>query len=332
MGAVIVFRDVSVAREQALQIAYSAEHDFLTGLPNRLLLNDRLGQAIAFAARHQSKVAVLFLDLDGFKHINDSLGHSIGDKLLKSTAARLTDCVRLSDTVSRQGGDRCHRPCYRRSNAQKKKMPPVAAARRMLLAVAQAHAVDQHDLHITSSIGVSVYPDDGLDAETLVRNADTAMYVAKDNGRQSFRFFTPAMNVRAVERQSIEEALRRALERHELTLMYQPVVDLTTEAIIGAEALVRWNHPTRGVVPPAEFIPIAEDCGLIVPIGAWVLREACAQARAWLNDGLSPGTISVNVSAIEFRDGDFLQRLFGILEETGLDPSRLELELTEASS
>ena len=204
------------------------------------------------------------------------------------------------------------------------------AARRMLQAVAEAHSIDQHELHVTTSIGVSVYPDDGLDAETLIKNADTAMYQAKENGRQSYQFFKPAMNVRAVERQSIEESLRRALERQEFALHYQPKVDLKTGEITGAEALLRWTHPTRGPVSPAQFIPVAEDCGLILPIGNWVLREACRQARAWLDAGLPAATMAVNVSAMEFRDENFLEGVFAILDETGLDPSSLELELTES--
>jgi EAL domain-containing protein (putative c-di-GMP-specific phosphodiesterase class I) len=203
-------------------------------------------------------------------------------------------------------------------------------ARRMLQVVAEAHSIDQHDLHVTTSIGVSVYPDDGLDAETLIKNADTAMYQAKENGRQSYRFFKPAMNVRAVERQSIEESLRRALERNEFALHYQPKIDLRTGAITGAEALLRWTHPTHGLVSPARFIPVAEDCGLILPIGAWVLREACAQARAWVDAGLPVATMAVNVSAMEFRNENFLRNLAAILVETGFDPTFLELELTES--
>jgi len=325
-GAVIVFRDVSAARAMVLQMAHSAEHDFLTGLPNRKLLNDRIGQAIALARRHMRQVAVLFLDLDGFKHINDSLGHPIGDKLLQSIAGRLVDCVRGSDTVSRQGGDEF---VVLLSEMQQSEAA-AAAAKRMLQAVAEAHSIDQHDLHVTTSIGVSVYPDDGLDAETLIKNADTAMYQAKENGRQSYQFFKPAMNVRAVERQSIEESLRRALERQEFALHYQPKINLRTGAITGAEALIRWTHPTRGLVSPAQFIPVAEDCGLILPIGAWVLREACKQARAWVDAGLPATTMAVNVSAMEFRGENFLEGLFATLGETGLDPSSLELELTES--
>lgn len=343
---------MEVAAAAARQVAHSAEHDFLTGLPNRMLLNDRISQAIALAHRHRKHTAVLFLDLDGFKHINDSLGHGVGDKLLQSIATRLVACVRGSDTVSRQGGDEF---VVLLSEVEEAEDAAVAARRivqavagthsvdrhdvlvdvaiaagRVLQAVAQPHSVDHHKLHVTASIGVSIYPDDGLDAETLIKNADTAMYQAKENGRQSFQFFEPAMNVRAVERQFIEEGLRRALERQEFALHYQPKIDLRTGAITGAEALIRWTHPTRGAIPPMQFIPVAEDCGLIVPIGAWVLRTACAQARAWIDAGLPAMTVAANVSAMEFRDEKFLENLFSTLSETGLDPRVLELELTES--
>jgi diguanylate cyclase (GGDEF)-like protein/PAS domain S-box-containing protein len=325
-GAVIVFRDVSTARAMAEQLTHSAQHDFLTGLPNRMLLNDRVNQAIVLAPRHAKKVAVLFLDLDGFKHINDSLGHPIGDKLLQSISKRLVTCVRNSDTVSRQGGDEF---VVLLSEVEQTEDAARSAAR-ILQAVAEAHPIDHHDLHVTASIGLSVFPDDGLDAETLIKNADTAMYQAKENGRQSYQFFKPAMNVRAVERQSIEENLRRAMERREFSLHYQPKINLRTGEITGAEALIRWTHPTRGMVSPAQFIPVAEDCGLILPIGRWVLREACKQARAWLNAGLPLGTMAVNISSIEFRDDSFLEGVFATLKDTGLDPKSLELELTES--
>ena len=324
-GAVIVFRDVSETRALVQQMAYSAQHDFLTGLPNRMLFNDRVGQAIAFSARHRNKIAVLFLDLDGFKHINDSLGHPIGDKLLQSVTQRLVDCVRGSDTVSRQGGDE-----FVVLLSEVKHLEDAAiTARRMLQAVAQVHSIDLHDLHVTASIGISVYPDDGVDAETLVKNADTAMYQAKEKGRQGYQFFKPAMNARAVERQSIEEDLRRALKREEFCVLYQPKIDLKTGEVAGAEALIRWIHPTRGMIPPAQFISVAEECGLILPIGAWVMREVCRQARAWTVADLPPTTVAVNVSAMEFRVEEFPDTLFAILEETGLDPTRLEIELTE---
>ncbi len=203
-------------------------------------------------------------------------------------------------------------------------------AGRILRDVSTPHLVDQHELHVTTSIGVSVFPDDGTDAETLIKTADTAMYQAKENGRQSFQFFKPAMNARAVERQFIEESLRRALERQEFALHYQPKVNLSTGTITGAEALIRWTHPSRGPIPPATFIPIAEDCGLIVPIGRWVLRHATCQAQAWVDAGLRPTTMAVNVSAIEFRDEQFLSRLFAILDESRLTPPALELEMTES--
>jgi diguanylate cyclase (GGDEF)-like protein len=344
--------------EEALHVekermAHSAAHDFLTSLPNRMLLNDRVDQAIALAQRHKKRVAVLFLDLDGFKYINDSLGHPIGDKLLQSIATRLVACVRASDTVSRQGGDEfvvllseveepedaaivagrighlvAEPPLL--TDRQELLVRADVVAARLLRAVAEPHSIDHHDLHITTSIGVSIYPDDGLDAETLIKNADTAMYQAKENGRQSFQFFEPEMNARAVERQSIEGNLRRALERQEFLLHYQPVIDLRTGEITGAEALIRWMHPTRGMVPPLQFIPVAEDCGLIVPIGRWVLREACRQAQDWIDAGLPAMTMAVNASAMEFRHGTFLENLFSTLGKTGFDPGSLEVEVTES--
>jgi len=324
-GVIIVVRDVSTARAIEQQMMHLAEHDLLTGLPNRLLLNDRVGQAIALAARHKKQSALLFLDLDGFKHINDSLGHSIGDKLLQSTAKRLERCIRTADTVSRQGGDEF---VVLLSEVEHPEDAAIAA-RRILNAVAEPQSIDLHDLHITTSIGLSVYPDDGLDSETLIKNADTAMYQAKENGRQSYQFFKPAMNARAVERQSIEESLRRALERQEFALHYQPKVNLKTGEIVGAEALIRWTHPTRGSVSPGQFIPVAEDCGLILPISQWVLREACKQTRAWADAGLPAVTMAVNISAMEFRQDSFVDDVFGLLREMGLDPRSLELELTE---
>jgi diguanylate cyclase (GGDEF)-like protein/PAS domain S-box-containing protein len=325
-GAVIVFRDVSVARAMAQQMTHSAQHDFLTGLPNRMLLNDRVSHAILLAPRHLKKVALLFLDLDGFKHINDSLGHPIGDKLLQSIGRRLVDCVRSSDTVSRQGGDEFVVLLSEMEQSE----DAAITARRMLHSVAEAHCINDRDLHITTSIGVSVFPDDGLDAETLIKNADIAMYQAKENGRQSYQFFKSGMNVRAVERQSIEESLRHALEFREFTLHYQPKINLKTGDITGAEALIRWTHPIRGIVSPAQFIPVAEDCGLILPIGIWVLREACKQAKEWMDEGLPVKTIAVNISGMQFRNDKFLHDVFAILAETGLDPRCLELELTES--
>ena len=319
-------RDITTRKKAEALMVHSSEHDFLTGLPNRMLLCDRVNQAIRMAIRHKRKVAVLFLDLDGFKHINDSLGHPTGDKLLQSVGKRLVDCVRGSDTVSRQGGDEFVVLLSEEEDSEDASI----TAKRMLRAVAEAHFIDQHDLHVTCSVGVSVYPDDGLNAETLIKNADTAMYQAKENGRQTYQYFKPAMNVRAVERQSIEESLRRALERQEFVVHYQPKINLKTGRISGAEALLRWTHPTRGPVPPGQFIPVAEDCGLILPIGTWVLRQACQQARAWVDAGLPLGTMAVNISAMQLRNENFLEGVFAILQDTRLDPRLLELELTES--
>jgi diguanylate cyclase (GGDEF)-like protein/PAS domain S-box-containing protein len=327
IGAVIVLRDLSAARENALKIVHAAHHDVLTGLPNRMLLNDRIDQAIILAQASAMQVAVLFLDLDGFKHINDSLGHPIGDKLLQSIAARLVNCVRSTDTVSRQGGDEF---VVLLTEVKQPHTAAAAIAAKILKEIAKPHSIDGHELHVTASIGISAYPDDGTNAETLIKNADTAMYQSKEHRRHSFRFFTPAMNVRAVERQSIEESLRRALEREEFTLHYQPKICLRTRAVVGGEALIRWMHPIRGMVPPAHFIPIAEECGLILPIGKWVLGQACEQARLWVDAGFPAIGIAVNVSGAELGDDDFLEDLFAILETTGLDPGLLELELTES--
>ncbi|MBC7943948.1 MAG: EAL domain-containing protein [Burkholderiales bacterium] len=315
-----------VVEQVKLDLSHLAHHDFLTGLPNRMMLNDRLGQAIALARRHGKQLAVLFLDLDHFKHINDSLGHSIGDKLLQSVAQCLAACVRGSDTVSRMGGDEFVVLLSEIGHAE----DAAFSAEKMLSALTAPHAIAGHDLHVSSSIGISVYPDDGGDAETLIRNADTAMYAAKEAGRNNSQFFRQDMNIRAVERQSLEGSLRRALERHEFVLHYQPKVNLRTGMITGVEALIRWLHPQRGLIPPAQFIPIAEDSGLIVPIGRWVLGEACRQAQAWMDTGREAMTMSVNISAIEFRSSGFLESVRAILRETGISPNRLELELTES--
>jgi diguanylate cyclase (GGDEF)-like protein/PAS domain S-box-containing protein len=325
-GAVIVFRDVSVERAMSLQLSHLAQYDVLTDLPNRTLLNDRLTQAIASARRHGTGLAVLFVDLDRFKHINDSLGHAMGDALLQSVARRALACVRISDTVSRLGGDEFVIVLSELNQVE----DAAVTANKVLSALAAPHSVAQHHLDVTVSIGVSTFPCDGQDAETLIKNADTAMYHAKENGRNNCQFFEKEMNVRAVERQALESSLRHALERQEFVLHYQPKVNLETGAITCAEALIRWLHPDRGFVPPAQFVPIAEDSGLILPIGQWVLREACRQARAWLDAGLGPMPVAVNISTVEFRSKHFLEGIRAILLETGLEPHFLELELTES--
>ena len=324
-GAVIVFHDVSAARAMSVQMTHSAQHDVVTNLPNRLLLNDRISQSISLARRQKKHIAVIFLDLDRFKCINDSLGHATGDKLLQSVAKRLLAGVRGSDTVSRQGGDEfvilLSEIAYPEDAA--------TSANKILQSLGGPHSIVGQDLHIDGSIGISIYPEDGEDAETLIKNADTAMYHAKENGRNNFQFFKAEMNLKAVERQSLEGGLRRALERKEFLLHYQPKVNLDTGEITGVEALIRWQQPDRGLVPPAQFVPIAEDCGLIIQIGRWVLREACRQARAWQDAGLPPVPIAVNVSAVEFRDKGFVECVREILAETGLEARYLGLELTE---
>jgi len=295
------------------EITHQAEHDSLTGLPNRLLLSDRINQSIALAQRHSLQLALLFMDVDGFKHVNDSLGHLTGDKLLQSISRRLLSVVRVPDTVSRQGGDEF---VVLLQDLKHSDGAAITAAR-ILKAVADVHKVDRHELHVTASIGVSIYPEDGLDAETLLKNADTAMYQAKESGRHSFTFFTPEMNDRAVARHSIEEGLRQALEQQQFTLHYQPKINLLTGAINGAEALLRWTHPTRGPIAPLEFIPIAEDSGLILPIGAWVLKEACRQAQTWVEAGLPETKIAVNVSSVQFEIKTFLKTCLQSLGNPG---------------
>jgi diguanylate cyclase (GGDEF)-like protein len=290
-----------------------------------MLLNDRISQSIALARRQHRPTAVLFLDLDRFKYINDSLGHATGDKLLQSVSKRLLANVRRSDTVSRQGGDEFIILLSEITHSE----DAATSATKILLSLSAPHSIGGQDLHIDGSIGISVYPEDGEDAETLINHADTAMYHAKEQGRNNFQFFKADMNLKAVERQSLESSLRRALEREEFLLHYQPKVNLDTGEITGVEALVRWQQPDRGLVPPSQFVPIAEDCGLILQIGRWVLREACRQARSWQDAGLPPLPIAVNVSAVEFRDKGFVQGVRTILAETGLEARYLELELTE---
>jgi len=324
-GAVIVFHDVSAARAMSVQMTHSAQHDVVTNLPNRLLLNDRITQSISLARRQKKHLAVVFLDLDRFKCINDSLGHAIGDELLQSVSKRLLASVRASDTVSRQGGDEFVILLSEIANPE----DAATSAKKILLSLSAPHYIGGQDLHIDGSIGISVYPEDGEDAETIIKSADTAMYHAKESGRNNFQFFKADMNVKAVERQSVEGSLRRALERQEFLLHYQPKVNLDTGEITGVEALIRWQQPDRGLVLPSQFVPIAEDCGLIIQIGHWVLREACRQARAWQNAGLRPLPIAVNVSAVEFREKGFVQGVRAILSETGLEARYLELELTE---
>jgi diguanylate cyclase (GGDEF)-like protein/PAS domain S-box-containing protein len=325
-GAVIVFHDVTKSRAMALKMSHQAQHDFLTDLPNRLLLTERLTQAIRLAKRHRKQVALLFIDLDHFKHINDSLGHTIGDQLLQSVAERLSSCVRVSDTVCRQGGDEFVILLAEIVRPQ----DTTLVAEKLQAAFALPHLIGGQDLHITLSIGISIYPDDGDSVETIMQNADTAMYHAKKNGRNTYQFFTSEMNTDAVRRQQIESSLHRALKQGEFILHYQPQVDLASGTMTGAEALIRWVEPNLGLVFPGQFVPIAEECGLIVPIGRWVLSEACRQTQAWLNRGLPAVPVSVNISAVEFRHKGFLDGVAQTLKETGLSANFLELEVTES--
>lgn len=326
VGTVMVFRDVTATQLMMEKMAHHAQHDYLTDLPNRLLLNDRIEREISYARRRDTQLAVLFLDLDNFKNINDSLGHETGDKLLQSVAKRLCACVRVSDTVSRQGGDEFVLLVSQVNGGGRAAL----TADKVLAAMTLPHLINGNEMHITTSIGISNYPEDGENAETLIKNADTAMYQAKENGRNNYQFFKSEMNVRVVERQTIETGLRRALERKELVLHYQPKVNLDTRAVSGAEALLRWQHPERGLMLPKQFVPIAEDCGLIVPIGAWVLREACLQTQRWKNVGIEIDSIAVNISAIEFRHKGFIECIRTILADTGLRPTCLQLEITES--
>jgi len=325
-GAVIVFHDVSASRAMAQKMSHLAQHDFLTGLPNRVLLTERLTRAIGQALRHHKQLALLFLDLDYFKNINDSLGHVIGDQLLQSVARRLVAGVRDTDTVCRQGGDEFVILLAEIERPQ----DAAQVAEKLLNSLVAPHLIDGHELHVTLSIGISIYPHDGINADTAMQNADTAMYYAKANGRNNFQFFTGDMNTRAVQRLLIENSLRRALKMGEFQLHYQPKMDISSGQMRGAEALLRWLDPDLGMVYPNRFVPIAEECGLIVPIGRWVLREACRQVRAWLDAGLPAVPVSVNISAVEFRHPNFLAGVAEILRETRLPPGYLEMELTES--
>jgi len=312
-----------VAEEQAQFLAY---YDALTRLPNRTLLRDRLTTALAGALRRGDKVAVLFLDLDRFKVVNDSLGHSCGDLLLQDVAERLKKWARQQDTVARLGGDEFLIVL----NGLKDVADAAVAADRLMDAMATEFTLQGHSFSISCSLGISIFPEHGTDVETLMKNADAAMYCAKDNGRANFRFFTEEMNAQVVERLMLESSLRQALDKKELFLMYQPQMDIATGRITGLEALLRWQHPELGLVPPDRFIRIAENSGLIIPIGEWVLRTACSQSRKWQDEGLPAVPVAVNVSAVQFRQEYFGELIRRVLHETGLAPKYLELEITES--
>jgi diguanylate cyclase (GGDEF)-like protein len=322
LGAQVMTEEVQRAKDD---MGHMAHHDFLTNLPNRLLLMERMAQAIAMARRQGTRMAVLFIDLDRFKVINDSLGHAIGDLLLQAVGQRLLSVIRTTDTASRQGGDEF--VVLLSEVANERAVSDLAD--KLCRTLAEPFQLDGETAHIGGTIGISMYPDDGEEAETLIRNADVAMYHGKHSGRSCCYFYRPEMNLRAVERQRTEADLHRALRLGEFELHYQPRINLASGIVTGAEALLRWIHPEHGAVEPSRFIPIAEDCGLIVPIGHWVLREACMQASRWKKSGLDPGTVAVNISALEFRNGRFADKLRAILAESGLAPDCLELEITE---
>ena len=336
--------DVTEQRRAEETIRYLAYFDGLTGLPNRVLMRELLGRALAAAERHQRSLAVLFVDLDQFKRINDTLGHDMGDLLLQEVARRLVSCIRRSDAIfsegdvgnipqvggeeaiSRLGGDEFVLILSEISSSE----DAANVARRIAAALAQPIRLGHDEVIITASIGISVYPYDATSAETLLKHADAAMYHAKEQGRNSYRFFTEALNERTARRFTIESNLRRALDRGEFVLFYQPRIDIRARRVVGMEALLRWRRPQEGLLLPNEFIPVAEENGLIVPIGEWVLQEACRQAAAWCKSGLTPLTMSINMSAGQFKRGRLVERICGALEDTGLLPEFLELELTES--
>jgi diguanylate cyclase (GGDEF)-like protein/PAS domain S-box-containing protein len=312
-------------RQLTDQLAHQAQHDALTGLPNRVFFADRLQQALAQARPHGSLVAVLFVDLDRFKQINDTLGHSVGDSLLQQVARRLEGCVRQTDTLARMGGDEFTLLLTELKDQQY----ALLVSQKLLDALKAPFHVDGYELFVTASIGISLYPRDGRDAATLQRNADSAMYRAKNQGKNNFQLFMPEISATALELLEMENALRKALEHGELQIHYQPQVDVNGK-LAALEALLVWNHPKLGIIPPSQFIPVAEESGLIFPIGSWVLRQACQQNAAWQKAGYPVVKVGVNVSAMQFTREGFVDTVAQVLAQTGLDPSLLELELTES--
>jgi diguanylate cyclase (GGDEF)-like protein len=312
-------------KEAEATVERQAHYDLLTNLPNRTTFRDRLTVALAQAARNRKMLAVLFVDLDRFKTIVDSLGHTIGDQLLRGVAERLRASLEESDTLARMGGDEFVILLPQINRADR----AVRVAQHILEAIKPPFLFDKNELHITMSIGITLYPYDGEDADALLKNADTALYRAKEQGRNNYQLYTPAMNARAFERLALENSLRKALERKEFLLHYQPQLDMQTGEMVGTEALVRWQHPDLGLVYPAEFISISEETGLITQLGEWVLRTACAQNKAWQKAGLPPMTVAVNLSARQFQQHDLVNTVSRILKETGLEPRWLEIEITE---
>lgn len=325
MRHVAIFMDITKRKEVEQRIHLLAYYDPLTSLPNRVLFGDRLGQALAASRRGGGKVALLFLDLDRFKSINDSLGHAAGDSLLQSVADRLKLCIREMDSICRQGGDEF----MVLLPGIEKREDVATIAQKILAAMSDPHYIEGRNLVVSFSIGISIYPADADTPEALIQNADAAMYHAKEHGRNNFQFFTPDMNAEALDLLSLEADFRRAMVNGEFQIYYQPQIDNATGAIVGVEALARWLHPERGFVPPSRFVSIAEESGLIGQLGEWVLRTACAQNRKWQEDGIVKIPVAVNLSALQFHQKDLVELIVGILHETGLEPRYLELELTE---
>jgi len=328
MIACLLEDEREAAELAAVEIEHLAYHDALTGLPNRPLFIDRLIVSLAQATRANQRVAVFFLDLDRFKDINDSLGHSTGDQLLKEVAERVRGCVREGDTVARMGGDEFTLLIPQIASIE----DAAKIAQKIIETLKIPFYINERELFLTTSIGISIFPNDGTDPETLIRNADTAMYRAKDQGRDNYQLYAPAMNARALERLALENMLRKAVTQDELVLFYQPLVAVESRAIIGLEALIRWQHPELGLLAPAHFISVAEVSGLIIPIGEWVLRTACKQVKAWHRKLDYRITVSVNLSARQFQAPDLVSQIRGALEESGLEPSCLELEITESNA
>ncbi len=322
---IITFSDITERKQTEDHIRHLAEHDFLTDLPNRVLLMDRLSQTMAHSRRGGNPFALMFIDLDRFKQINDTLGHHIGDMLLQAVAGRLKTSLRDSDTVSRQGGDEF--VILLPQSGSIEELDQLAG--RLMRELTRPYQLEAHEFSVTASIGIAVFPHDGNDIDTLVRNADTAMYHAKQNGRNHYQFFAESMNAQLSERLLLENRLRRAMEAGHLRLYYQPKVAVDSQQIVGAEALLRWIDPEQGTISPARFIPAAEESGLIIELGDWVLNTACRQAREWLARGLQNLVVSVNVSAVQFRQPDLPQTVARALQASGLPPGLLELELTE---
>jgi len=325
-GVVLTSRDVTERKHAEERAQYLANYDVLTGLPNRTLMYDRISQAVAHAKRARERIALLHIDVDRFKMINDSLGHDVGDEILKSGAERIKRCTREMDTVSRVGGDEF--TILMRDAAQLSEV--TASATRILSEMAQPFPGAPEDVFVSASIGISVYPDDARTIDELTKHADAAMHSAKTLGRNNYQFFTEALNEEVQERMVLETGLRLAIKRDEMRLVYQPKVDLKTREIVGAEALLRWHHPRRGLIPPARFIPVAEESGMVGQIGEWVLRDACRQIRHWQNMGLSP-QVAVNVSPRQFQQYDVAQLVSTVVSEEQISPELLEIELTEGA-